>query len=169
MVWQVSTEFNQDCCLKTTWFIPNFLLSPSHCMFFQSCSFVIEMCILVPKSFILNLVLIQSKSKKVHSYFCFSDYANNPSWWPLLPKRHFCRAHSVVDMCQILGQSGSQGGVVGLLCFSIVFTFLAVNYSNTVRPVGTIFFVKHYHIISSYGTKFHVSSSFQLTANWPKA
>ena len=70
-------------------------------------------------------------------------------------KRLFCRAHSATHVCQISNQSNlwCEGAGLEKCC------------SATVWPIWIIFYVKHYDIMYSYGTKFHVFSSFQLTAN----
>ena len=70
-------------------------------------------------------------------------------------KRLFCRSHSAAHVCQISNRWDLWCEGAGRENF----------YSATMWPIVFIFYVKHYDIMYSYGTKFHVSSSFQLTAN----
>ncbi len=93
-------------------------------------SFVAKRCISVPQGCISNLVLIVKIKKKslfILLFFILRKLAKNTSWWPLLPKWLFCRAHSVVDVYQIWSQSGSQGGVVGLSKFSLFWMLIITS------------------------------------------
>lgn len=56
---------------------------------------------------------------------------------------------------QVIWTNGVCVCVVEASAFQF-FTFLTVNYSATIEPIEN-FFVKHLHIIPSYGARFNVS------------
>ncbi len=145
--WEVSTEFDQDCS-KTTWFIPIFLLSPSHCKFFLTNGGHVFPPILLICNRNLDL-----SPQRLYIKFGVDTVKIQKSLFILLFFR-LCKLAKksimVASTAQVtfLESTFSYRCVLNLKSIGLtgcggwpfkVFTFLVVNYSATIRSIGPYF------------------------------
>ncbi len=124
-VWEVSTESDQDNLIYQQFPNGSHVFSP----ILLICNINVYLSIQrLYTKFGVDTVKIPK------TFFTLCKLAKNPSWWPLLPKQLFRRAHLVSCVLNLksIGLTGWDGWPFK------VFTFLAVNCA-TVRSMGTIF------------------------------